>query len=45
VEGEQEPLVYRGDVVIIMTLLGDILAELRGIREDLRENGDEEEEF
>lgn len=41
---EPGPLIYREEVTTIMILLGDILVELRGLREDLRNGGEEEEE-
>jgi hypothetical protein len=43
-EHDHGPLIYREEVTIIMILLGDILAELRGLRDDLRNGGEEEEE-
>jgi hypothetical protein len=39
------PLIYREEVLTIMELLGDIRHELRGIREDLRDDGEEEQEL
>jgi hypothetical protein len=43
-EPEQERLIEREDVVTIMFLLSDMLTELKGIRQDLRDDGEEEEE-
>jgi hypothetical protein len=43
-EHDQDPLIYREEVLTIMGLLGDVVFELKGLREDLREDGQEEEE-
>jgi hypothetical protein len=44
VEQAPEPLIYREEVLTIMGILGDIIVELRAIRDELRDGGEEEEE-
>jgi hypothetical protein len=44
VESEQEPLIYRLEVLAIMGALADLVTEVREIRRVLREEDDGEEE-
>jgi hypothetical protein len=44
-EHEPDRGVYHDDLIRIMLLLADILAGLRGMRDELKDNGEEEEGF
>jgi hypothetical protein len=44
VEHPSEPVIYREEAVGTMWTLTDILVELRGLRDDLRNDGEEAEE-
>jgi hypothetical protein len=42
--GEPEPVIYREEVLGIIGALADLVVDVRGIREVLEEDGEEEEE-
>jgi hypothetical protein len=42
--GEPEPLIYRAEVLAIIGALADLVVDVRGIRQVLGEDGEEEEE-